>query len=111
MIAGSTPACALHESLGFRRFGGSVVFNYTRSAPPETLPLPEGYTTLQIDASDWRAEYELARCSTPASVQQYEMVEEARFRTTCLDHLVGVILRKASGTRREKVAVSVVSDR
>jgi ribosomal protein S18 acetylase RimI-like enzyme len=110
VIAGNLPAYTLYERLGFEHFTGSVVFDYSRDEPPAELALPDGYVVSPLKFSDWRTRYELERRITPLNVQEYEPIEEARFRQPSSMQLLMKIVQKAQGVRQERMAIRTDSE-
>lgn len=110
VIAGNLPAYSLYGRLGFEHFTGSVILDYDRDDPPAELALPDGYVVSPLEFSDWRTRYELERRITPPNVQEYEPVEEARFRQPPSMRLLIKIARKAQGVREERIGVHTASE-
>ncbi len=106
VIAGNLPAYRLYESLGWEHFSGSAHLTLDGGLQ-EDRPLPEGFSVVQLPASNWRVSFEIARRITPQNIQRYNPVEETRYRESplmrLLEPLIGtkvfrMALRDSTGT-------------
>ena len=100
IIDGNTPAFDLYRSLGFELYDTSIELTMHQTTTPAHIPLPAGYVIKAIPMHNWRPRYELARRITPADVQQFEPITEARFRTTWAQLLLPKLFGSGEQTRR-----------
>lgn len=100
VIAGNLPAYRLYESLGWEHFSGSIHLKLDGDLQAD-CPLPDGFTIVDLPASNWRVSYEIARRITPQNVQRYNPVEESRFRESLFMRLFEPLV----GTRVSRVAL------
>ena len=87
VIAGNLPAFNLYQEMGFEPYTGSADYIFEPQAPPETGPLPPGYTLTPVEKQSWRTSFALAQRITPANVLKFEAVDERRFRPMPLTSL------------------------
>ena len=98
VVAGNVPAYSLYERLGFEHFSSMCELSYEDSNAPLAAPeLPGGYTLTQQPLHAWKERYALAQRITPETVRRYIPVREERFRQPLALHLIGPMLRLATG--------------
>ena len=100
VIDGNTPAFDLYRSLGFVLYDTGIELTTHQTTTPPHIPLPGGYVINAIPMRNWRPRYELARRITPAEVQRFEPITEARFRTTWIQLLLPKLFGSGEQTRR-----------
>ncbi len=104
VVAGNTPAYALYANLGFETYSGRVELDYDAPPPPD-CPLPPGHTIEAYDPFDWRKRHDLMQRITPETVQQFEPVEEGRFRQPGFLRLFTPLFRAVTGTQNRNLLV------
>ena len=110
VIDGNLPAYALYESLGFEHYAGHLEFELAPQEAPPRPVLPPGYSQSPLARFDWQPRHELDRRITPASLLEYEPMEEARFRQPAMMRLLLPVLMFAQGRREEEFVVRTAGE-
>lgn len=110
VIAGNLPAYTLYDSLGFETYGSEHELIYEKNIIPPECPIPEGFTISPYPFFDWRTRFDLASRITPPVVKKYNPVTEARFQQPPILRIIGLLIRKISGSRQETFIIRRSSD-
>lgn len=104
VIEENLPAFNLYKELGFIPYASETQYN----APGVNIALPslpEGWSVIPLQDSNWRIRYKLALRTTPEKVKQFEPISEAKFKMPFLLRTFGKLIEFTGGTKNTRLVL------
>jgi ribosomal protein S18 acetylase RimI-like enzyme len=106
VIDNNVPAYELYKSIGFVHYAGQYIYEHPNDAPTDQPPsLPTEYSAHELKVKDWRLRYQLAQRITPNHVQEFEPVEEKKYRVPLIVRVIQPIAIRLLGMQVRRLTI------